>query len=51
MKVIGSKNVIENDTTPDKETRLYTVMVLECRNESCTEFKKPTELFIDQPVG
>lgn len=38
--ISNSKYVIENDTTPDVETKLYIEQEFSCRNPQCTEHGK-----------
>lgn len=38
--ISNSKYVIENDTTPDEETKLYIEQEFSCRNPQCTEYGK-----------
>lgn len=39
-RISNSKYVTENDTSPDKETKLYIVQEFTCRNPQCTDFGK-----------
>lgn len=43
MSVVKGYNVIENDTTPDKETKLYRVVVNECKNKKCSNTEQVIE--------
>ncbi|HJA24724.1 MAG TPA: hypothetical protein H9795_01540 [Candidatus Fournierella merdigallinarum] len=35
MRIGGSRTVVEGDTSPDTETRVYTEQDLVCRNPAC----------------
>lgn len=41
--IVRGYNVVENDDTPDAETRLYRVLIRECRNPQCPNYKRQWE--------
>lgn len=43
MGSISNRMVVENDDTPDIETKLYTEHDMACRNKSCSNFGKVVE--------
>lgn len=43
MGSISNRMVVENDDTPDIETKLYTEHDMTCRNKSCSNFGKVVE--------
>ena len=40
LRITKSRNVIENDDTPDETTRLYVEQELSCLNKNCSNYKK-----------
>lgn len=40
MWIRGVRNVVENDDTPDKQTKLYIEQDFECRNPQCSNYEK-----------
>lgn len=48
LKVIKGVNIIENDDSPDKQTRLFRLLTLKCPNPKCDalEVEKRVELEI-----
>lgn len=43
MRITGSRLMLENDDTPDVETKLYREMDLSCVNEKCPNNGKVVE--------
>ena len=39
MRITKSRMVLENDNTPDAETKLYDEVELSCMNKNCSNFK------------
>lgn len=51
MSVVKGYNILKNDDTPDKETKLYRVVVHKCNNKKCSnqdEIKEQIELKIGE---
>ena len=40
MRISRSRNVVENDTTPEVATKLYIEQDLTCFNKQCSNYKK-----------
>ena len=40
MRITRSRNVVENDTTPNEVTKLYIEQDLSCLNKQCANYKK-----------
>lgn len=52
MRISRSRNVVENDDTPDKETKLYRLQELSCMNENCANYDKVVETVKNElPIG
>ncbi len=52
MRISRSYNIVENDDTPDKETKLYVLQDMSCRNENCTNFNQVVETVKHElPIG
>ena len=51
MRVTGSRNVVTGDNSPEEETRLFTVLTLECKNPACRAYGKKKEISNEQPVA
>ena len=52
MRIIRSRNVVENDNTPDKPTKLYVEQDFSCLNKSCKNYEKVVETVRnEQPIG
>ena len=52
MRITRSRNVIENDDTPNEETRLYVEQELTCLNKSCDNYEKVVETSRNElPIG
>jgi hypothetical protein len=43
MRINGTRHVVVNDNTPDKETELYLEQDLVCRNKKCSNYGKVVE--------
>ena len=52
LRITHSWNKVENDDTPDTETKLYVVQELSCLNKNCKNFEKVVETTkIELPLG
>jgi hypothetical protein len=51
MRVVGSRNVITGDKSPDEATRLFTVLTLECKNKQCSAYGQKKEVSNEQPIA
>ena len=52
MRITRSRNVIENDDTPNEETKLYVEQELTCLNKSCDNYEKVVETSRNElPIG
>lgn len=52
MKITQSRNVLENDDTPDAKTRLYIEQDLTCINKSCANYNTVVETAKNEvPIG
>lgn len=51
LKVTGSRVVCEGDDSPDKKTRVFTVLEMECTNPQCSAKGKIKEVFVEQMIG
>lgn len=40
MRITRSFNKVENDDTPDTETKLFVVQELSCLNKNCANYEK-----------
>ena len=40
MRIFRSRNVVENDDTPDVQTKLFILQDMSCRNENCENYEK-----------
>lgn len=43
MRISHSRNIVENDNTPDEETKLFVVQDLTCMNKNCANYKRVVE--------
>ena len=43
MRITSTRNVVENDDTPDAQTKLYVVQDLSCLNKDCANYNKVVE--------
>lgn len=48
MSIQASRNVVENDTTPDKETKLFIEHDMTCRNSKCPNHWKVVSIIKNQ---
>ena len=51
MQVTDSRNVVSGDQSPEEETRLYTVLTLECKNKQCSAYGKKKTVTNKQPIA
>jgi len=52
MRIIRTRNILENDNTPDAETKLFVEQDLSCMNENCNNHKKIVETVRHEvPIG
>lgn len=50
LRVAGSRYTVENDDTPDRETKLFVVLTMECVNPQCSSYEKKVDVPIEQEV-
>jgi hypothetical protein len=43
LRITNSRNVVENDDTPDKPTKLYVEQDLSCLNKKCVNYNTVVE--------
>lgn len=52
MRICRSRNVVENDDTPDAPTKLFVEQDLMCRNKECQNFDKVVDTVRNElPIG
>lgn len=52
LRITRSRNVIENDNTPDAETKLFVEQELTCLNKGCENFETVVETVRNElPIG
>ena len=52
MRISRSRNVVENDDTPDQETKLYIEQELMCLNKNCSNYEQVVETVKNElPIG
>lgn len=52
MRIIRSRNIVENDNTPDAETKLYIEQDFSCMNRNCDNHDKVVESVRSElPIG
>lgn len=52
LRIIKSRNVIENDDTPDIPTKLFIEQDLACMNRNCENYSKVIETIkTEEPIG
>lgn len=52
MAISRSRNIVENDDTPDKETKLYVAQDLSCVNKNCENYDTVVETVKNElPIG
>ena len=40
MRIVRTRNILENDNTPDAETKLFVEQEMKCMNKNCSNFDK-----------
>ena len=40
LRITRARNIVENDDTPDEETKLFVVQELSCLNKNCKNYNK-----------
>lgn len=52
MRIIRTRNILENDNTPDAETQLFVEQDLTCLNKNCANFEKIVQTVRSEiPIG
>ena len=52
MRISRSRNVVENDDTPDTPTKLYIEQDLTCLNKNCSNYEQVVETVRNElPIG
>lgn len=52
MRITKVRNVLENDDTPDAETKLFVEQELSCMNKQCSNYERVMETVKNEiPVG
>ena len=52
MRITKSINRVENDDSPDEETKLYMIQELTCMNKNCDNYNKVVETAKNElPLG
>ena len=52
MRISRSRNIVENDDTPDTETKLYVEQELVCMNKNCSNYEKAVKTVRNEiPIG
>lgn len=52
MRITRSRNVVENDDTPDAPTKLFVEQELSCLNKNCQNFQKVVQTSKSEiPIG
>ena len=52
MRITRSRNVVENDDTPDRETKLFNEMEISCMNKNCKNYKQVVQIVKNEvPIG
>lgn len=52
MRIKRSRNIVENDDTPDIPTRLYVVQDMSCMNRNCPNHDKTVDTVKNEiPIG
>ena len=52
LRITNSRNVVENDDTPEKETKLFVIQSLSCMNRQCPNYEKVVETIrTEVPIG
>lgn len=52
LRICRSRNILENDDTPESETKLFVEQELKCLNKSCQNYDKVVQTFKNElPIG
>ena len=52
MRITKTRNILENDNTPDAETKLFTEQDLSCMNKNCSNYEKVVmTVRSEEPIG
>lgn len=51
MRITRAYNRVENDNTPEKQTKLYRVLVHTCVNPKCSERGKEVEISHEEALS
>lgn len=52
MRITKTRNILENDNTPDAETKLFVEQDLSCMNKDCSNFEKVVQTVRNEiPIG
>lgn len=52
LRISRSRNVVENDNTPDEETKLYVEQDFTCVNKTCGNYETVVETVRNEiPIG
>lgn len=49
--IVKSFNRIEGDNSSDTPTKLYRVMIMQCRNPQCKNYGKTWEEVVEEEIG
>lgn len=52
MRITKTRNILENDNTPDAETKLFVEQDLSCLNKNCSNYEKVVKTVRSEiPIG
>lgn len=52
LRISRSRNIVENDDTPNEDTKLYIVQEFKCRNKDCDNYDTVVETVKNElPIG
>jgi len=52
LRITNSRNVVENDDTPNEPTKLFVVQDLSCMNKNCSKYNTVVEsVRTELPIG
>ena len=52
LRITRSRNVVENDDTPNEATKLFIIQELSCTNRNCGNYNKVVETVkTELPIG
>lgn len=52
LRITKSRMLVENDDTPNEDTKLYIEQVLTCLNNNCSNYEKTVETVKNEiPIG